>query len=68
MKINDLDFNSHYVAHQLGKFISEVDKMSLSEYNDWLEYFSIINGTKKEEKNTEANEEALVSFLRRRKD
>ena len=41
--------------------------MLLTEYYDWLKYFSLINGTTKDEKPNEDNVD-LVSFLRSKKD
>ena len=65
---NDLEFHSHYLAHHLGRPLSEVDKMSLDEYYAWLDYFSILNGTKAEEpKSNEDNNADLISFLRSKK-
>ena len=65
---NDLEFQTHYLAHHLGRAISEVDAMSLDEYYNWLDYFSIINGTKEAEpKSDEENNADLVSFLRSKK-
>ena len=42
--------------------------MSLDEYYAWLDYFSILNGTKAEEpKSNEDNNADLISFLRSKK-
>ena len=65
MEVNTLHFNTHFLAHHLGRSISDIDNMLLSEYYEWLEYFSILNGTEKE-KPKESNID-LVSFLRSKK-
>jgi len=68
LRVNDLEFHTHYLAHQLGRKLSEIDEMGLSEYYAWLDYFSIINGTKEEEaKSEEENNNDLISFLRGKK-
>lgn len=42
--------------------------MDLSEYYAWLDYFSILNGTKDEEpKSDEENNVDLIAFLRGKK-
>jgi len=69
LRANDLEFHSHYLAHQLGRKLSEIDEMGLDEYYAWLDYFSILNGTKPEEpKSEEENNSDLISFLRSKKE
>ena len=56
------------MARHLGKSLSEVDNMGLDEYYAWLDYFSIVNGTKAEKpKSNEQNNADLVAFLRSKK-
>lgn len=48
--------------------VSEVDKMSIEEFNGWFEYFSIIHN--RDNKNTDSSSgssnEALTSFFRKK--
>ncbi len=66
MQFSSLNFNAHYIAHQLGVLdVSIVQKLDIEEYLEWQEYFSILNGTKKEEKPKRAeNDDALKAFFK----
>jgi len=66
MKLTNLNFNVHYISHQLGEIdVRKVKELDIEDYINWQEYFMTVNGTKKEEVSSDNME--LVSFLRSKK-
>lgn len=65
--LDDVDFTSHFLAHELKMLVSEVDKMSIQEYYGWLEYFKEINKADINTVTSSSNEEDVLNFLRSKK-
>ncbi len=70
--MNSITFISHKLALELKMLVSEVDKMSIEEYHNWLEYYKIMDGKSSVSDSNQAsseedNQQSVLDFLRSKK-